>query len=654
MKSDPVQNVLNRLEGIKRTGPDQWQACCPVHDDARASLSIGRGDEGVWVLHCHAGCETVDVLKKLGLTMADLYPSKAAAPHGVPKPPTPKPPRAVPPPPISTWLKQRVIGEGTGKKIAGTYPYHSAGGELLYEVVRYEPKDFRQRRPDGKGGWTWNLNDTPRVLYRLPELIAADKNSWVFVVEGEKDADNLAALGLVATTNTGGAGKWGKLASDSPLNGRRVTILADKDSPGRKHAQDVARRLYGRASEVRIVELPGDGKDVSDWIESQGKQPVEEMQAALLKIVSAAPAYAPPAVESSSSRTPQPVLVRVADVQPETLQWFWPGRIPLGKLTVIMGDPGLGKSFLTMDLAARTSRGEPWPDSPNVQNPAGAVVILNAEDDTADTIRPRLEGAGADLSAIHVLQAVREYDGVGSEGKPRMVSLDRDISALEAAISQVGNVRLVIVDPITAYLGRTDSHVTAEVRGLLAPLSEIAGRYKTAILAITHLNKSGGGSALYRATGSLAFVAAARAAFLVAKDKEDPERRLFLPAKNNLAKGTSGMAYSIHDSPTRPSIGVVVWEPSPVPMSADEALADAPAGDREEQSEREQAAVWLRSFLSQGPMKVQDIRRESQSAGFSWPTVKRAKKAADVEPYHEGFQTPWSWRLRQHSGSETL
>jgi hypothetical protein len=236
VSGDPLEYVLGKLDGVQRT-PNGHEARCPAHDDQHASLSVARGDDGRVLLHCHAGCAPVDVCQALGLRLGDLFPPR----------------------------------EGNdSKRIVATYDYHDADGELLFQVVRFDPKEFRQRRPDGHGGWEWKLGRTPRVLYRLPELLAASPDAWAFVAEGEKDADRLASVGLVATTCPQGAGKWNKLSDDSALNGRRVVIIADKDAPGRAHAADVAMRLRGRAADLRILELPGPGKDASDWFDAGG------------------------------------------------------------------------------------------------------------------------------------------------------------------------------------------------------------------------------------------------------------------------------------------------------------------------------------------------------------------------------------------------
>ena len=247
---DPLQNVLDRLDGVRESN-GHYEARCPAHADRHASLSVSRGDEGCVLLHCHAGCKPVDVCKAMGLGLKDLFP-------------------------------QGNNGRGL-RRIIATYDYRDAGGELLFQVVRYKGKRFRQRRPDGKGGWKWQLGCTPRVLYRLPELLAASPEAWVFIVEGEKDVDRFTYAGLIATCNPGGAGKWSTLADDSALHDHRVALIADKDTPGQRHATDVANRLYGRVRQIRLVELPGDDKDVSDWFDAAGT--VEE----LLHIVETTP-----------------------------------------------------------------------------------------------------------------------------------------------------------------------------------------------------------------------------------------------------------------------------------------------------------------------------------------------------------------------------
>ncbi|MCL4310684.1 MAG: hypothetical protein M0Z32_01020 [Actinomycetota bacterium] len=238
--SPPIEKVLSRLEGVKG-GNSSWTARCPSHDDKRNSLSVSEAD-GKVLLNCHAGCETENILVAMDLELKDLFPDGGQA------------------------KKQK-------KEIIATYDYVDESGHLLYQAVRLNPKGFYQRRPDGKGGLINNLNDTRRVLYRLPEVIeAVAAGQTIHVVEGEKDADNLdKKLGLVATCNCGGAGKWLDSYSQA-LAGAHVVIIPDNDTTGHKHAQDVKQALEGVAADVKVIHLPGlpAKGDVSDWIAAGG------------------------------------------------------------------------------------------------------------------------------------------------------------------------------------------------------------------------------------------------------------------------------------------------------------------------------------------------------------------------------------------------
>jgi hypothetical protein len=250
--SATLDRILDRLERVGKVGSKGWVATCPAHDDSTPSLSLTIGDDHRILILCRAGCPTGTVLAAVGLRMADLYERPS-----------------------------------TMRRLVATYDYLDARADLVYQVCRYDPKDFRVRRP-ATGGWSWRLGDAPRVLYRLPELVALDDGDRVVIVEGEKDADRLAALGFVATTNLGGAGKW-RAEYGEWLRGRDVAIIADNDAPGRSHAIDIARALSPVAVGVRIVELPGlrSKGDVSDWLERGGTCD------GLLELIAATPLITP-------------------------------------------------------------------------------------------------------------------------------------------------------------------------------------------------------------------------------------------------------------------------------------------------------------------------------------------------------------------------
>lgn len=334
---------------------------------------------------------------------------------------------------------------------------------------------------------------------------------------------------------------------------------------------------------------------------------------------------------------------RCADeVEAKQIRWLWPGRIACGKVTLIAGDPGLGKSQITAALAGIVTTGGVWPVDGTRCAP-GAAFFLSAEDDVADTIRPRLEAVGANLRQCHVLDAIRHVDETGAI-RTRGFNLKSDLEHLAKEIDRIGNVRLVVIDPITAYLGGIDSHKNADVRALLSPLSDLAEAFGLAILGISHLNKSNAQDALQRVNGSLAFVAASRAALIVLKDKANPHRRLLLPLKNNLARDCGGLAFSVGSASLGNGIETsrIVWEREAVTITADDAL-NAQA-DTDEGGLLEEAKEFLAGLLAGGRLKAKEIEEEYREAGFSEKTIRRAKKdlgIISVKDKSEG----WFWEF---------
>lgn len=242
----PVERLLSKLPDAKQSG-DGWSTRCSAHEDRHASLSIGEGKDGRVLVKCHAGCKAEAVCAAVGLRLSDLMPTKGE---------------------LTTPLKSSRNGK---PRIVAEHDYCDEKGNLLFQVVRMEPKDFRQRRPKPGGGWIWDVKGVRVVPYRLPELLAAPSNKFVFVVEGEKDVNSLADIGIVATCNAGGAAKW--IAEHAAfLANRFVVVIADNDSAGADHASKVCLTLHQVARSVRLVQLPGlpEKGDVSDWLAAGG------------------------------------------------------------------------------------------------------------------------------------------------------------------------------------------------------------------------------------------------------------------------------------------------------------------------------------------------------------------------------------------------
>jgi hypothetical protein len=310
-------------------------------------------------------------------------------------------------------------------------------------------------------------------------------------------------------------------------------------------------------------------------------------------------------------------FVFASDVKVRKVEWMWEGRVAIAKLTTLVGEPGIGKGNVLCDMSARVTRGTGWPDGATNGEPAD-VLIFSSEDCAEDTIVPRLILHGADLTRIRIVKGVGAIDPDTGKHYSRGVRLDIDCNRIREHLKLYPQTRLVTYDPITEYMGKTDSHKNAEVRGTLAPLTALAEEFRVAIVGSTHFNKQAGGAAMYRAMGSLAFVAVSRAAWAFVRDHEDTDRVLFLPLKNNLAKRMPGMAYRIKD------VGVV-WEDGEVDISADDAMANLADG-KKDGSKLDKAIAWLKQRLADGEEAESDgLAQEAKAAGIAFTTYRRAK-----------------------------
>ncbi len=331
------------------------------------------------------------------------------------------------------------------------------------------------------------------------------------------------------------------------------------------------------------------------------------------------------------------VCIRADTIKPRKIRWLWQPRFARGKYNEVIGQPGLGKSLLLVDITARVTRGLPFPDEAFDHEPAD-VVLLSAEDDPEDTTVPRLITAGADLTRVHILTAVSAPDKTGI----RPVSLDTDIAAVERLLETLPAASLLVIDPIAAYCGKADSHKGAEVRALLVPLTTMAQRRDIAVVGITHFNKGGSGPAVTRGLGSIAWTAAARMSWAVVRDTDDPRSRLFLPIKCNLAADISGLSYGIVDVDGVPQIA---WSDAPVTKSVDEVLSQQERGSRSPRTN--EAIEWLRELLANGRRPAKEIKDQAKAIGHPERAVNAAKVALGITPYAEGFgkSCVWYWSL---------
>ena len=528
------------------------------------------------------------------------------------------------------------------------HTYTDTEGRPLYWRMRLKHSETAEKwiRPMRLNGQGYDLGepkfDNGKPLYTLPR-IAGNPGAVVWIVEGEQKADALNALGLVATTS--GSATSAAAADWEPLRGRTVTIWPDNDDAGKGYASEVTSILLDTGCLVSCLEVGklglGEGEDVMEWLSAHSEAARSDVEV-LPKLEAIRDQKTAPADDSAGD--PSGILYRcMADVRAKPIRWLWPGRIARGKVSLIVGHPGLGKSQVTAGFAAIVSTGGFWPvDRTHCER--GRVLLLSAEDDPEDTIRPRLEAANADLSRIVILDAVRETNQRG-EVHARSFNLNTDVSRLGALIAKLKDVALIVIDPISAYLGAADSHNNAEVRALLTPLAELAARHGVAVVCVSHLNKSAGSEALLRVQGSVAFGAAARAVWGVARDKEIAARRLFLPLKNNLGTDQTGLAFAVEGVrlPSGIDTSRVVWEGEPVTVTAEEAFA--PEDVREEKSAIEDAKPFLVEILADGPVPSKQIRADAEGAGYSWRTIQRVKKMLGIEAVKAGMAGGWVWKL---------
>jgi putative DNA primase/helicase len=330
--------------------------------------------------------------------------------------------------------------------------------------------------------------------------------------------------------------------------------------------------------------------------------------------------------------------LRLSDVEPEEVRWLWYPYVPIGKVTLVAGDPGLGKSYCLHDLAARVSAGGETPDRLGTMSKR-SVVILSAEDGIADTIRPRIDGQGGDPSMIHVVESVIE-----SDGRERMVSLTADIERLSSMVTQTG-ASLVVIDPINAYLGKVDSHKDAEVRQVLSPLKLLAERTGAAVVCVMHLNKSVGQSrAIYRVMASIGFTAAARSVLLVGEDPSDAEVRVVIPIKASVAKKGAGITFTINSEPA------LVWGEQTA-LSADDLLG--PGVEGAPRATKEEALAFLKAALADGPREANTVQAEARQAGIAEKALRSAREAMGITRPDNVYRVSagnsgdgrWWWRL---------
>jgi putative DNA primase/helicase len=338
-------------------------------------------------------------------------------------------------------------------------------------------------------------------------------------------------------------------------------------------------------------------------------------------------------------------LTRAVDLESREVQWLWSGRVPLGMITLFAGDPKLGKSLVTLDMAAAVSRGRPLPMSDLPSQPASAI-LMSAEDDPNRTIVPRLEAAGADLTKVHVLESI-----ILANGFETLPSLRADADAITAAAVRLGDCRLIVIDPVSSYLKGIDDNRNAALRGVLTPLKTLAERLDAAVVLVSHLTKRGSANGKHRVMGSVAYVGACRANHLFIADPADPTGRRVLMLDNggNVAAPARTLAYLIEDRGGGPK---VVWCAEPMAMTVGEALGPRHRSARIAVVEARRCRQWLSDFLLDGPKLSSEVFKTAAVSGYSRDQVKAAKHSIGAVAQKRGFRegSQWTWQLPTGAG----
>lgn len=494
-----LEDIVKKFGKPKRLNGNSYQCICPSHKDDKASLTIST-EGGKILLHCHAGCDAKDILQKVGLTFRDINNNSQLS-----------------------WKEN--LEKIFRKLIEAVYDYTDEKGCYLYSKVRLQGKDIRYVVIDHKSNsYKMGLSSNEKKLYNLTNLLKAIKNEEiVYFVEGEKDADTLNRLGLTATT-CGSVSDWKKHFKDV-FNGAKVVLLPDNDDPGiglmEKIKDDIKEVCFAYKMVLTCKREKG---DVTDYLE-EGHTKEE-----LLKLIEQEPWFHKQQVNNN--------LVPLSDVEDEEVKWLWEPYIPANNISILRGNPGVGKTYFECAIASAVSidNGKFIKDMPGHIVRRGNVIIFSSEDDSS-IIKARVKSCGGDLKKIFV------------HNKPFSME---NTSELVMYIKQ-HNAKLVIFDPVQAYLGnKTNMNSANEVRSILEKLRFVAREEDCAILITEHLNKATSQTPLNMGIGSKDFVGAARSVLLIGFHPDEDNLRACVQIKTNYKQGQS-MGFTILEN------GIFKW-----------------------------------------------------------------------------------------------
>lgn len=583
-----LNDFLHRLNGV--TGHDgQYKAKCPAHADKKPSLSVGLGDDNRILIHCQAGCSVDAVLDAMGLSRKDLFVESAN--------------------PGDTQYTRK-------PQVVATYDIKDDAGNVIAQKLRREDKSFIWRRPDGKGGWIYNRKGVPHRLYLAGELTGV-----VYVVEGEKDANNLHRLGcnVVSGMDGAGPGKWRKEYTEQ-LRGLSVVILPDNDTVGLAFAKETANTLSGAAKSVRLLDLstiwsaiPEHG-DISDMIQALGEQETARLLSdAVRKVPEWKPEQKPPSILS--------LFRTLEDFPEEEADWLVPGWIPAGQISLIAADGGVGKTTLWCHIIAALSNGTRCILDPedHTREPM-KITFMTTEDSVRKKLRRKLRLAGANMKNIITPDFVADTEGLLRKVKFGSPEMELVLWGLCPS--------LCIFDPVQGFVPpKVNMGSRNEMRDSMAPLISLGEELKMTSLVICHTNKRKGASGRDRIADS----AIARSVMMSGFTEEHGVRYLS-NEKNNYAPLQETTLFIIDENEQICKTGTS-WKRDRDYIGAVELSRTAPR--------REDCKAFLLQTLADagGSMPTAELEDKAAQAGYSYSSVKRAKRDLKKENVVGSMQT---------------
>lgn len=615
-------------------------AKCPFHrPDNTPSFAINF-DDGIWKWYDphdkkggtiiefearFANCSTKEAIKNL-LKRFRSKKSNNSAGHNIPQ----------------VFPKDNKVGLINQPPVQSTirYIYKDEDGEAVLmkekRILLDGEKTFLWFHKKGNQ-WKPKMGGCEHIPYNLDQFNNHEK---IIICEGEKDADTINDLeiGEFATSAPNGAGNWPPSITQYFKGKEEVVFLYDVGAEGsvRDHASELKRTCPEMKISIATVPLKEKNADITDYL-NQFKIK-KEKQIALADVLSKDKEFKkedilPPA------KLLVPISICLADVFPEPVEWLWFNKFPLGKICLLVGDPGVGKSFFCLYMAAKITTGRPWPDI-NMPIKKGSVIYLSAEDDASDTIRPRADAMGADVNKIYIFNELKTR----KNDKPEFFNLEYHTEGLSYFSRTIGDTRAIFIDDINSYTGKLDTNNIAAVRSALLPIIFMAREENITVLFTSHLNKDKAQKALFRTIGSIGYMGVARSVWAISRDPEDTtyKRRYFTSIKNNLSINPQNLAFNFTGSVINNS--KIEFEPYSIDITSDEALAP---GEEQELGAFAYAEEWLTQlFENENDIPAGEILTQAKKHGIAEKTLKRVKKKLGLQSLKEGMwkDRQWIWR----------